>query len=162
MFKPIYLSACILALNLTGCATIISGKTDTVGINSVPSGAQFSIKDEDGKAVTQGVTPTSVRLDRGNGFFNGQTYTIDYTKPGYENKSYKLETSLNNTYWGNLLAGGLVGMLIVDPVTGAMWDLPENVDASLASASSINDAEEPIIRPKRPKHGHKANHRRHR
>ena len=35
-------------------------------------------------------------------------------------------------YWGNILFGGLIGMIIVDPATGAMYKLDtEAVDVSL-------------------------------
>lgn len=30
---------------------------------------------------------------------------------------------LNGWYFGNLLLGGVIGMLIVDPATGSMWKL---------------------------------------
>ena len=34
---------------LTGCATIVGDKTQTVQVNSNPAGADFIIKDESGK-----------------------------------------------------------------------------------------------------------------
>ena len=33
---------------------------------------------------------------------------------------------LNGWYIGNVVFGGLIGLLIVDPETGAMWRLDEN------------------------------------
>jgi len=39
---------------------------------------------------------------------------------------------LNGWYIGNLLFGGLIGLLIVDPLTGAMWTLdPKDINLIL-------------------------------
>ena len=32
---------------------------------------------------------------------------------------------------GNILFGGLIGILIVDPITGAMWTLPDELTVTL-------------------------------
>ena len=36
--------------------------------------------------------------------------------------------------FGNILFGGIIGLLIIDPITGAMFKLPEKADASLTIA----------------------------
>ena len=43
-----------------------------------------------------------------------------------------LESEVDSWYFGNILFGGLIGMLIIDPATGAMWKLPENVSTDLS------------------------------
>jgi hypothetical protein len=41
---------------------------------------------------------------------------------------------------GNFLFGGLIGWIIVDPISGAMWTLkPENINADLRQSLSFND-----------------------
>ena len=35
----------------------------------------------------------------------------------------QVSSSLNGWYWGNILVGGLIGMLIVDPISGAMYEI---------------------------------------
>jgi hypothetical protein len=42
---------------------------------------------------------------------------------GYETKKINVECSINGWYFGNIVFGGLIGFLIVDPVTGAMFKL---------------------------------------
>jgi hypothetical protein len=42
---------------------------------------------------------------------------------GYETKTISVECKLNGWYFGNILIGGLIGLLIVDPATGAMYKL---------------------------------------
>lgn len=116
---------------LNGCATIISGGTDQVAFSSIPEKVAFNIKDEQGKSVHQGTTPAAVVLNRGNGVFNGQSYRIDFSAPGYQSKTETLDASINGWYFGNLIFGGLLGLLIIDPATGAMWDLPETMGVNL-------------------------------
>ncbi|HEY5968354.1 MAG TPA: hypothetical protein VIU35_10260, partial [Chitinophagaceae bacterium] len=38
-------------------------------------------------------------------------------------RKINVECKLNGWYFGNLLIGGLIGLLIVDPATGAMYRL---------------------------------------
>ena len=78
-----------------------------------------------------GNTPSTVTLKSGKGYFTGQTYTLRFKKEGYPDKTIELDSSLSGWYWGNILIGGLVGMLIVDPLTGAMYKLPEFASADM-------------------------------
>lgn len=140
----------VTALFATGCATIVSESTYPVNIKSTPSGASFTIKNRAGEQVSQGVTPQIVTLKAGAGYFKGEKYQITFTTPStFEGKGKKrkevagitrtieLDTSLDGWYLGgNLLFGGLVGWLIVDPLTGAMYKLPEEVNADLVATSA--------------------------
>jgi len=47
--------------------------------------------------------------------------------------------SISGWYWGNILFGGLIGMLIVDPITGAMYKLPKNTNVSLDGNSQASN-----------------------
>lgn len=42
---------------------------------------------------------------------------------GYDEKIISVECKLNGWYMGNIVFGGLIGLLIVDPATGAMYKL---------------------------------------
>ena len=46
---------------------------------------------------------------------------------------------MDGWYIGNILFGGLIGMLIVDPATGAMYNLPDRVDINLDQDASSDD-----------------------
>lgn len=126
------LAAAMSALALTGCASIISGTTDQVSLNSTPAGADFEIADENRLLVHSGRTPSTVTLPKSDGYFDAQEYTVKFTKPGYEDQTATIGAGLNGWYIGNLLFGGLIGMLAVDPATGAMWTLePDRLDVTL-------------------------------
>lgn len=111
----------------TGCASIVSKSNWPVNITSEPSGASVVVKDSKGTEVFAGTTPTSVTLSSKKAYFRGESYTLEFSNGGHETKTYTLKSSLNGWYFGNLLFGGVIGFLIVDPLTGAMYRLDENV-----------------------------------
>ena len=125
-----------LVVSVTGCASIVGKSSYTVAVKSNPDGTHFVIKNSNGTAVHNGETPATVVLTSKKGYFKSEQYTLTFSKDGYKEQTVPLTASLSGWYWGNLLLGGLVGMLIVDPATGAMWKLPENIDATLAQDSA--------------------------
>jgi hypothetical protein len=108
---------------LTGCASIVSKSSWPITVDSNPSGANVSITNKVGKEVYQGKTPASMKLKSGSGFFGKESYTVAYSLNGYESKKVTVDCKVNGWYFGNLLIGGVIGMLIVDPATGAMYKL---------------------------------------
>lgn len=69
-----------------------------------------------------------------------------FKKTGYDSHSAVIRRKADGWYiFGNLVFGGLVGWLIVDPLTGAMWKLEPEVSATLtAKTSSLNTEEQSI------------------
>nr|WP_187272742.1 hypothetical protein [Pseudomonas mendocina] len=128
--KSILLALPVL-ISLTGCASIVSDSRYPVSVDSYPSGASFEIRNEDGLSVSKGHTPSQVSLEAGSGYFDGETYKVIYTKEGYTAQTAIIDSEIDGWYWGNIAIGGLVGMLFVDPVTGAMYKLPKHVSVSL-------------------------------
>ena len=116
---------------LAGCATIVSDSSYPLAVNSNPDGAYFTVTNRDGIEVNRGTTPLSVELKAGGGYFKGQTYTIVFSLDGYEEQTVSVRSTLDGWYWGNIIIGGLVGMLIIDPATGAMYKLPEAVSVNM-------------------------------
>ncbi|AOS96453.1 hypothetical protein AUP74_00988 [Microbulbifer aggregans] len=142
MFKKIALGASIAALTLaSGCASIVSDSKYPVTIASTPSGANFSVVNEAGLDVHSGVTPDTITLDASDGFFSSSTYTIKYQMAGYNEQSFQLKAGIDGWYWGNILFGGIAGMLIVDPATGAMWKLPETAHVKMHALTAGNSVD---------------------
>lgn len=127
-----------LGLLLSSCASIASGGNQRVVIQSNPSEATVRILNVEGLEIFNSRTPAAAQLGRGNGLFKGARYLIILEKPGYKKQRIILESRLNAWYvMGNLFFGGLVGWLIVDPATGAMWSLsPESVNAHMEEQTS--------------------------
>lgn len=113
----------VAALSLSGCASIISGKTQTMTFQSTPELSDITILNRDGKKIHVGKAPVTVSLNRGAGFFVPERYTVIFEKEGYEKKEIKVTSSMNGWYIGNILFGGVIGLLIIDPATGAMYSL---------------------------------------
>ena len=106
-----------------GCASIVSRNNWPYYVESNPEGAAITIHNKQGKEIFKGTTPTVVTLRSGAGFFARESYVISFNKDGFNEKKINVECKLNGWYFGNLLFGGLIGMLIVDPATGAMYKL---------------------------------------
>lgn len=116
----IVLSSAIL---FTSCASIVSKSSYPISINSAPSEAQIVIKDKKGIEIFSGQTPATLKLKSGSGFFGKARYQVTFNKSGYQTKTVPIEFKLNGWYFGNLLFGGVLGMLIIDPATGAMYKI---------------------------------------
>ncbi len=126
----------IVIFFVSGCASIVSKSNYPVSVISDPEGATITIKDKFGKQIYKGITPTTVTLKSSTGFFSGASYTVEFKKQGYELQTVAIKKQIDGWYIGNILFGGLIGILIVDPATGAMWKLPSEISATLAEKTS--------------------------
>ncbi len=124
-----------------GCASIVSKSDYPVSVSSRPQGAEITIKNRTGEVVFSGKTPTTISLKAGAGFFKGENYTVTFRKEGYIPHTAQIARGVDGWYIaGNFVFGGLIGWLIVDPATGAMWTLENlHVDLSPAQASSLEN-----------------------
>lgn len=116
------------ALLLPSCATIFSKSAYPVAVNSQPSGLDFSIKNVDGEVVSSGKTPQVVSLKASAGYYRPATYTFQVKRGKKIVSEQQITATLDGWFFGNILIGGVIGMVIVDPLTGAMFKLPESVD----------------------------------
>jgi hypothetical protein len=126
----------VIALGMvlgSGCASIVSKSDWPVTVNSKPDGAVCTVRNKKGTVISKAVTPTIFTLKSGDGYFRSANYTLMFEKEGYQPATTELSTGLNGWYWGNIIFGGLIGMLIVDPATGAMWSLDESVTGTMAA-----------------------------
>lgn len=128
------------ALLLQGCASMLSNSAYPVLVESNPAGAEFVIKNRNGIQVAHGQTPATVILESGAGYFKKADYTVQLSKPGFQSQIYRLKSYINGWYWGNVL--NPIGMLLIDPATGAMWRLPLRLLGALPKEPSV------MIRPR--------------
>jgi len=131
-------------LTISGCASIVSDSRYPVQVNSAPVGVSFEVKNEDNRVVASGVTPTNIMLKSGSGYFNGEEYTFTFTSECNSTKQQILDSELDGWYFGNIIFGGLLGLFVVDPLTGAMFKLPENVNENMLKScvAEVNKKEE--------------------
>lgn len=123
----------LLAIPLvTGCASIVDGGAKPVQLDSNPEGAKVTISQMDGSEILATNTPTKVVLERAAGYFKGADYKIVFEKPGYYPYEAHVESQLDPWYIGNILFGGLIGELVVDPSTGDIYTLaPRKLNCTL-------------------------------
>jgi hypothetical protein len=114
-------AACgLTGVSLSGCATIIHGAHQDVGISSVPTGASVSIDNTE-----KGKTPLIASLTRKD------NHIVKIDLPGYRPFEATLTRSVSGWVWGNLVFGGLIG-LAVDGISGGIYKLtPEQIAGTL-------------------------------
>lgn len=117
-------NACLIFSNIS-CATIMQGTTQDVGISSTPSGATVSINNSE-----KGKTPLVVDLKRKD------NHIIKIELAGYQTYETTLTKKTSGWVWGNIVFGGLIG-LVVDAMAGGIYRLtPEQIDTVLARSDS--------------------------
>ncbi|SNB47243.1 tetratricopeptide repeat protein [Geobacter sp. DSM 9736] len=139
---------------LCSCASIVSGGPKTLPIMSQPDEANFEIIDiRTGNTILKARTPYTATLERSAGFFQNAKYKIKLVKDGYLPQEHQIDSSINGWYFGNIIFGGLIGILIVDPATGAMWKIyddninvklyPDSKEGRISLATEKYNGEEP-------------------
>ncbi len=111
---PAALIAVGLLATCSGCATMMSGTTERIRIESEPPGAQVTV---DGKTYT---TPVDVTLPR------GRSHEVAFELPAHEPARRTIRQETNGWTWGNVLIGGVIGV-VVDEASGAAGDLEPDV-----------------------------------
>lgn len=115
--------ALLTTILFSSCATVFGRTSYPVSISTNPPGATVSITNKKNSEVYRGATPATVKLKSRSGYFSRAEYHVKLSSPGYEEQIIPVYYKLNGWYFGNLFNGGLIGMLIIDPATGAMWKL---------------------------------------
>jgi len=116
-----------------GCASIVRDNSQTIPIRANVEGTDIKIVNEYGATVYQSKTPTVVNLKTStSGYFSPAKYTLYASKPGYQTYITPINWHVSAWYLlGNLGFGGLIGWLIVDPLTGKMYYLDEEVNINM-------------------------------
>lgn len=144
-------SAALVALAFlgSGCASIIKGGgSQSISIRSLPSEADVKVIDaKTGNTLTAGKTPLIVPLKKSHGYFSGGQYRVVVEKAGFASHEAMINSTVSGWYLGgNLIFGGLIGWLIVDPATGAMWSLsPDELSIELQALTTDKPAAEKPI-----------------
>jgi uncharacterized protein YceK len=130
----------IFVFLISGCASIVSDSKYPVSFTSSPAGAKIEIYDEEDIQIYVGQTPTIVTLDAGKSYFNSASYRIVAKLANGQTNETKLTASMDGWFIGNIVFGGLIGFLGVDPLTGAMYKLPDSYSVDFAETVSFAPA----------------------
>jgi PEGA domain len=104
----------VLLLAVTGCSTIINGKTQMVSVNSNVRDADITVN-----GMTVGRTPYAGQIIRGD------KTIVTVSKDGYHSKTITLSTEFEPVFWGNIIFGGVLGST-TDNATGSMYKYAPN------------------------------------
>ena len=140
----VILSLTVALLPFLGCASIVKGSQQDVYFSSDPEGAKITVFDGNGSVVSEGTSPTTLPLKRGAGYFTSAKYRVVFSAPGYGKREVWITGNLEAGWYlaGNFLIGGLIGWLIVDPLTGAMWHLsPDQLSPRLEKDLAAGQSE---------------------
>ena len=113
----------IISIALSSCATIFTKSRYPITFNTNPEGATISIENRAQRVIYEGISPATVTLKAAAGYMKREEYKITITKDGYNPKVILITPNLDGWYIGNILLGGVIGMLIVDPASGAMYKI---------------------------------------
>lgn len=114
--------AAFLVIASTGCASIIHGTKQGVGISSSPTNARVIVDN-----APMGQTPIVANLSRGD------NHIVRIELDGYAPFEATLTKKVSGWVWGNIVFGGLIG-LAVDAISGGLYNLtPEQLSAQLAN-----------------------------
>lgn len=111
---------------LSGCASILDGRSQEVMVNSSPDGASCNLTRNNESLGTISPTPGSIYIEK-----TKYNILMNCTKDGYEPATYVDKSGIDGAVWGNILLGGLIGWGI-DSASGAdnHYDSPVNITLS--------------------------------
>jgi hypothetical protein len=138
-----YFLLCVLvgSVSVISCATVLHSGPEPVTITSEPPDARVTITDlRTHQRLVQANTPVVAPLARHAGYMRPARYQVVVEKPGYQPYVLLLQAELEKQYFGNFVAGGPLGLLVIDPLTGAMYALPARLHAVLVTADSVGAA----------------------
>jgi len=105
----------VMAFVITGCASIVAGGPSVLNVNTVPKDVKVTIVGlGNGETLSQN-TPCIFTLNKNSDY----KVTLEYQ--GYKSEEMVIRRGINGWFWGNILFGGIVGM-VIDGVTQNMWD----------------------------------------
>lgn len=130
MKKGLFLFAILSLFIFTSCASIIHGTTQDVAFTSQPAGASVIVDNHQ-----ECTTPCVAQLTRKDNHF------VKMDLNGYQEFQASLTRETSGWVWGNIVFGGLVG-LVVDAADGGLYKLtPREITATMAKSSTVASVE---------------------
>lgn len=117
--------AVVAAATAAGCASLTKGSAQTIAISTNPAGAACTLT-RAGQVIGEiNPTPSTVSV-----FKSGKPIVVRCRKRGYKDGSARLGSSFETMTLGNVIFGGLVGV-VIDAGSGATHDYPTTLELTL-------------------------------
>lgn len=138
--KRLVIKFAALCLFCGSCATISSKSVYSISVNTIPHGANIKVLDRKGKQIILSQGPDTFKLRASHGYFRRAEYTIESSLEGYLTTIEPLYFTLDKKYIDNIyfLHFMPIGLLLIDPVSGAMW-MPERQSVEIVLKPSNTD-----------------------
>lgn len=107
------IAATLAMASLSGCATIVTGTSQQISVNTYPQGAKCDLWRHDLVIASIDSTPASMTVSRSK-----YDIKVECSKKGYETAHYTDRSAFETASAGNAFIGGLIG-LGIDSATGA-------------------------------------------
>lgn len=134
MLRLSRLMALLTIALLPACATVTSGTSQTIAVETVPAGAACTVSRQGTVLGTVGATPGSLEVSKSR-----QDLAVACTRPGFLPASQTVTAEAQAMAAGNILLGGGIG-LAIDAATGAMNRYPSSVSLTLPPARFDTEA----------------------
>lgn len=122
-FKIIAILLC--PIFLLGCATIVSGRSQKISVNTNPDEATITVNGMAQKS------PCSFTLDR-----TTPSYQVKIEKVGYKTVTLTIKRGINGWIFGNIIFGGIIG-IVIDCASGSVYSFsPSEIEQSLIPENS--------------------------
>ena len=115
----------VFALSTGACATIVDGTSQEITVSTVPTGAACDLKREGATLAAIPVIPGTITVSKSQ-----NSITVTCTKEEHLDASEILSATFGGTTIGNILLGGVIGVLI-DASSGANNKYPSSVSLAL-------------------------------
>ncbi|MBD2547858.1 hypothetical protein [Planktothricoides raciborskii] len=117
---------------LVGCASIVSGPS-WLEMETNPANVDVTLVGVENGSEKKLVTPFKVELDRST------DYRLTVETENYRSEEIYIDRKINGWFWGNILLGGPLGM-VIDYATDSMWKHNQSLIAlDLTSLSTAPD-----------------------
>jgi hypothetical protein len=126
-------TAVAAAVFLSGCATITSGGPRSIAVETQPPGATCEVRRSDNLVGTVPTTPGVVLVTA-----SMRSMNVRCRRPAETAGPYGvavIAADLNPWYFGNILIGGFIGM-IIDMASGAAGTYPSSVSVAMPAIVS--------------------------
>jgi hypothetical protein len=131
------MAAIAVMVGLGGCASVISETSQTLTLDTIPSGADCSLAKKGLVIGRVNPTPGAVYVQR-----TRDDITVECKKDGYQTGTFINRSGLEAATIGNVILGGLVGV-VVDAASGANNKYDEKMRITLAPTDETLRATSP-------------------
>lgn len=129
MTRVLGIASLVGLAGLGGCATVTTGHSQSIVVDSDPQGAECRLKRGEKDVGVVNPTPGSATVDKGFGKID-----VRCAKPGFDETAEVLTPEFQAMTLGNVIIGGVIGIL-VDAASGAMAKYPNAVKVALFPAA---------------------------